>query len=472
MLRTLMLRKKIVDAKKELDDLKAKTTDFDARSAELQKREAEIASAIEEANTDEEKKAVEDAADAYDSDKATLEADQNENAKKIEDLEGEISEMEQELEKLENQQNAGPEDRSAKGTHNVTRSMEDRTMIRRFRDMTHEERSAFVAQDEVKKFLERTRDIMQGTEARDVTGGEYLIPSVVLDIIRANVEDYSKLISKVNLQKVPGKARQTIMGLIPEAVWTEQCGKLNELNFSFGQVEVDGFKVGGFVAVCNALLEDSDINLLNELVVGIGQAIAYALDKAVLYGTGVKMPTGIFKAIDADTTVKGTNVIKHAGTVKGVDLFKAILADTKVINKKYGKAGLTWVMSSSTYTDLQIEAMGINAAGAIVSGMNTTMPVVGGEVVILDFIPAGTIFVGCFDNYLLAERAGASIKKSEEVHFIEDQTVIKGTARYDGKPVIVAAFAIIGIGGANPAVGDVTFAPDTANPAKDDSAEG
>ena len=38
--------------------------------------------------------------------------------------------------------------------------------------------------------------------------------------------------------------------------------------------------------------------------------------------------------------------------------------------------------------------------------------------------------------------------QSEHVRFLEDQTIFKGTARYDGKPAIREAFAVIGIGGA------------------------
>ena len=66
-------------------------------------------------------------------------------------------------------------------------------------------------------------------EKRAVTGGELLIPTVVLDIVRERVEEASKLLKHVRLRSVPGKARQTVAGVIPEAVWTEQCAKLNEL---------------------------------------------------------------------------------------------------------------------------------------------------------------------------------------------------------------------------------------------------
>ena len=77
------------------------------------------------------------------------------------------------------------------------------------------------------------------------------------------------------------------------------------------------------------------------------------------------------------------------------------------------------------------------------------------------------MIVGGFgDLYLLAEREGASVAQSEHVRFIEDQTVFKGTARYDGVPVIAEGFVAIGISGAKPAANAVTFAADKANNAE------
>ena len=67
------------------------------------------------------------------------------------------------------------------------------------------------------------------------------------------------------MKPVKGKARQNVTGTIPEGVWTEMVGTLNELNFTFSQVEVDGYKVGGFIAIPNSTLEDSDIALANEI---------------------------------------------------------------------------------------------------------------------------------------------------------------------------------------------------------------
>ena len=72
------------------------------------------------------------------------------------------------------------------------------------------------------------------------------------------------------------------------------------------------------------------------------------------------------------------------------------------------------------------------------------------------------IVFGYFDNYTLAERSGVKIAASTEVRFIQDQTVVKGTARYDGAPVIAEAFVALNIANSTPAT-TATFAADGAN---------
>ena len=136
---------------------------------------------------------------------------------------------------------------------------------------------------------------LAGAGRRSVTGAELTIPEVVLDILRDNLHKYSKLISKVRLRTVRGHARQQIIGEVPEGIWTEMVGALNELDFSISELEVDGFKVGGFMVADNSTLADSDINLGEEILYMLGQSIGLAYDKAVVFGMGPgsKMPVGI-----------------------------------------------------------------------------------------------------------------------------------------------------------------------------------
>jgi HK97 family phage major capsid protein len=90
------------------------------------------------------------------------------------------------------------------------------------------------------------------------------------------------------------------------------------------------------------------------------------------------------------------------------------------------------------------------------------MPVAGGDVVVLEFMADGDIAYGYLDLYLLGERRAITLGSSEHFKFIADKTVFKGTARYDGLPVIAEAFGLMNINNVNPTT-SVQFAADTAN---------
>lgn len=452
-LKALLLRKRINDAQAQLEQLRA-------RDAEFQTREAELETAIAEAETEEERSAVSEAVEAFETERA-------QHAEDSAELERAIGELEEELRAVEETPAPAP------AVPEETRKKENKVMnTRKFFGMNIEQRDAFFADDSVKDFLQRTREL--GAQKRSISGGDLLIPTVVLDLIRENVAEYSKLYKHVRVRQVPGKARQTVMGAIPEGVWTEMCAKLSNLNVVFNAVEVDGFKVGGYIAVCNAVLEDSDIALATELISAITQAIGLALDKAILYGTGTKMPLGIVtrlaqtenpgtdESAPAWTNLSATNLIAVSGKTDSA-LFKALIEASGAAKSKYSRGNKFWAMNETTYTKLLANSMGVNAAGALVGGMNSVMPVIGGAIEVLNFIPNDVIIGGYGDLYLLAEREGATVAQSEHVRFIEDQTVFKGTARYDGLPVIADGFVAIGIGGTAPSASAVTFAGVTSD---------
>lgn len=464
-LKALLLRKQLDDKKNALADLRAKDQEF-------QTREAELETAIGEAETNEDKAAVEGLVNEFEQDKQAHEANKT-------NLAGEVEQLERDLAAEEAKQTPPANPDPAPTPDNTPASGGERkdehimSMNRRgFFGLNIQQRDAFLAREDVKDFLQRVRTL--GKEKRAVTGAELTIPTVVLDLIRENISKYSKLISYVRLRSVPGKARQNIMGAIPEAVWTEACAALNELDLSFSQVEVDGYKVGGFIAICNATLEDSDLNLASEIVEALGQAIGYALDKAIVYGTGTKMPLGFVTRLaqtakpsswnangPAWKDLHTSNIITITGKT-GVDLYKEMIRTSGKAKRTYARGSIVWIMKEATKANLTAEGLSINAAGAIVSGLNNTMPVVGGDIVTLDFMADGDIAFGYLDLYLLAERAGAQLSQSEHVRFVEDQTVFKGTARYDGMPVFGEAFGIMNIDGKAPTT-SVTFPPDKAN---------
>lgn len=443
-LRSLMLGKKLSEKKKSLDEIRQKISGFEAR-------EAELAQAIEEASTDEEKATVEEAVEEFEKEKA--EAEEAEKS-----LDAEVRELETELDEVDAKEEPVPEAR-VKEVVKETREKEILNMKKRFKDMSYAERTAFVQQDEVQSFLGEVRTAIK--EKRAISNAGYLIPQVILGLIKENIEEYSKLYGRVDLRQVAGTSRMVIEGAYPEAVWTEMCANLNELDLSFSKVEVDGYKVGGYIKVCNASLEDSDIDLAGEIITALGRAIGIALDKAIIFGTGTKMPTGIVPTLKA---VSGTpNVISHANTVTGKALVQALIGDIAKAKGNYSRGIKTWVMNETTYSYLLAQLVEVDANGAYVSVVNGTMPVVGGDIIVLNTMPDYVIVAGYFDLYLLAERAGTEFNTSEHAFWTADQTGFKGTARYDGKVLINNGFVAIGVNGADASDMTTTFASDTAN---------
>ena len=342
-----------------------------------------------------------------------------------------------------------------------------------FARMGIQERDAMFAREDVKGWLGEVRAHIR--EKRAIQGVGLTIPTAFLPLLRENIENFSKLYRHVNVQPVAGEGRMPIMGGIHEAIWTDCCAYLNELDLTFNDAEVGCWKAAGYFAVCNANLEDSDIDLAAELLAAIGQAIGLALDKAILYGTGTRMPLGIVSRLaqtsqpaDYPATARtwvdlhSTHIQTLSSALEGVALFKALLLAAGVVKGKYSSGVKVWAMSETTRTYLQANALTINANGAIVAGVDGSMPVIGGIVEVLDFIPDYVIVGGYLDLYLLAERAGTKFAQSEHVRFMQDQTVMKGTARYDGLPVIAEGFVAIGLNGVTPTA-QMTFAPDEAN---------
>ena len=176
-LRAIMLRAKIDKKNQELEALREKDADF-------AEREEELETAIGEAETEEEQQTVSEEVEKFEKEKEEHEGAKAKLQTEIDDLEKELDETEKEPAK------ANKDERKEKRMGNVRTN-------RKFFGMDAQERDAFFANPDVKSFLERTREIGKAAASnkRAVTGTELTIPTVVLELIRENILDYSKLVN-------------------------------------------------------------------------------------------------------------------------------------------------------------------------------------------------------------------------------------------------------------------------------------
>jgi HK97 family phage major capsid protein len=454
-LKQLMLRKRLEAAQAEADKHRSKRSALDERQTALQTREQEAEAALNELTADstqEERDAVEQEANSIETEQTALEQEISDHDTEQTRLDEVVTGLESEVQQLDQRsappavnKPALPDNRSRKDPGMATRT--------KFYGMSHEERSVFFAREEIKSFLAQIRSSCQ---TRAVTNTQLTIPDVMLELLRDNMTQYSKLVKHVNLKRVKGKARQNIMGAIPEAVWIEAVGSLNELDLTLNQIEVDGYMIGGWIPISNVYLEDSDMNLGAEIMDALGKAIGLGLDRAILFGTGVKMPIGIVTRLQQtaqpsswetnarawtdlhESNIKKLNIADSTGAAFFIALVKAL----GVANPLYSDGKAFWVMNRATHMDIKAKALAFIPSALLTAGDNT-FPVIGGTVEECELVGDNEIVGGFGSLYLLSEREGQKIESSEHVRFLENQTVFKGYARYDGKPVIGEAFVMV-----------------------------
>ena len=466
MLKTLMLRRNIDRKKTMLEELRGKDEEF-------QTREAELETMIGEAESDDEQTAVSEEVEKFDAEKTAHEAEKDSLVREIEDLEKELAEAEAAVPDLRKEQKK--EERSNHQMNINIRALPKNQRV--LEALPVETRDAILRQDDVKAFLNNLRS-MKG-QTRAVSGGELLIPVVFLDLIAENMYRYSKLMNRVRVRNVGGQARQTIAGTVPEAVWTEMCGNLNELTFQFNQIVADGYKVGGFIPVCNGLLEDSDFNLASTIIEMMSESIGLAKDKAILYGKGASyhMPLGIVTRLAQESQpasypanapawsdLHTSNIISIDNSYTGATFWAALQVAVGNTYTKYSRGEMFWAMNSKTYAKLKSKAITFTASGDVVANVYGLLPIITGDIDILEFMPDNDIVGGFGDLYLWAQREGMSIGM-DEVGFtkrVHDQTLFFGKERADGQPIIAGAFVAINIAGSTPTK-TMTFAGDAAN---------
>lgn len=474
--KTIMLKKKRAAAAKKLTQLRAKQkklrADEEALLAQLEAVQDEVPADLETQIDD-------------------LTAQQTEVNDQIGELVDELSNLDEQLdavaEELDNPADDGSDDEEDPGAARAQavsparraapRTGNFRCRSRCFRSRS--ERDAFYNSPSVKAFLQRVRALPSGgSKTRGVTGAQLTIPQEILDILRDNLNEYSKLVSKVRLRPVSGTARQNIVGKVPEGVWMEMAGVLNSLEFKITDVETDGYKVGGFIPIDNYILADSDLNLGEEIMYMLGQAIGYALDKGIVFGLGPNshMPVGIVTRLAQTakpgywgdtqgdwTDLHSTNVLKlNLAAQTGTSFFVPFLQGLGKVKPTYTADGLIWICNEATKKDLLIRSLEYNSSAAIMAGFDNTMPIIGGEFITLEFMPDKMVCGGYGGEYLLVEREGGTFAVSDQAMFVQDKTVYKGTARYDGQPVSGEAFVAVTYDNSDVTT-SMKFAPDYAN---------
>ena len=473
-LRVLVLNSELTALRAQLTPLEQTRDGFAVREEQLRQALSEIT----ETSTDEERSAVSAAVDAFENERST-------NAAEIARIQGEIDTRSAEIARLEAEQTPPPASNPAvsnsdtRNTDHHERSFVpmNNTTERRWFGLTYAERDALMQTEQVRTFLQNVREAR--AQQRSVTGGELGIPDGFLPILRDLTYQESKFLRFCFTTTFRGTTRQNVAGIAPEAIWTEMTDALNELDINFWQLTMDGYMVGGYMAVPNSvLMDDSDLQLATTILQALASSLAKAIDKSIWFGTGEKMPVGIITRLAATakpawwgaqqadfTDLHTSHILKLDLSAKtSTEFSQPLVAALAVAKPDYSNGTVIWTMNRKTHMDLMSRALAYNSAAAMVAGVNNTMPVVGGEIVEWEVMPDNEIAGGFMSLYRSVEREGTVIESNTNVRWLQNQTCFKGLQRRDGKPALGEAFVLINYGNTEPTT-TTTFGKDLANTA-------
>lgn len=470
-LRVLVLNSEITALRAQLAPLEKTRDGFAAREQQLRQALSELT----ETSTDEERSAVSSAVD-------TFEAERSANAAEIARIQGEIDTRSAEIARLEDKQTPPPATTPVSNSDTRNNDHHERSFVpmnntteRRWFGLTYAERDALMQTEQVRTFIRNVREAR--AQQRSVTGGELGIPDGFLPILRDLTYQESKFLRFVFTTSFRGTTRQNVAGIAPEAIWTEMKDRLNELDINFWQLTMDGFMVGGYMAVPNSvLMDDSDLQLTTTILQALAASLAKAIDKSIWFGTGENMPVGIITRLAAQTKptwwgsqqaaftdLHTSHILKlDLASKNGVEFFQPLVAALAVAKPDYSNGTVIWTMNRKTHMDLMSRALAYNSAAAMVAGVNNTMPVVGGEIVEWAVMPDNEIAGGFMSLYRSVEREGTTIESNTNVRWLENQTCFKGLQRRDGKPALGEAFVLVNYGNTEPTT-TTTFGKDLAN---------
>lgn len=472
-LRVLVLNSEITALRAQLTPLEKTRDGFAAREEQLRQALGEIT----ETSTDEERNAVSSAVD-------TFEQERSANAAEIARIQGEIDTRSAEIARLEAEQTPPPATPTVSNSDTRNNDHHERSLVpmnntteRRWFGLTYAERDALMQSEQVRTFLKQIREAR--AQQRSVTGGELGIPDGFLPILRDLTYQESKFLRYCFTTSFRGTTRQNVAGVAPEAIWTEMKDRLNEIDIDFWQLTMDGFMVGGYMAVPNSvLMDDSDLSLTTTILQALASSLAKAIDKSIWFGTGESMPVGIITRLAAQakptwwgsqqgdfTDLHTSNILKLDLAAKnGVEFFRPLVAALAVAKPDYSNGTVIWVMNRKTHMDIQSRALAFNDAAALVAGVSNSIPIVGGEIVEWEVMPDNEIAGGYMSLYRSVEREGTTIESNTNVRWLENQTCFKGMQRRDGKPAIGEAFVLVNYGNVQPTT-TTTFGKDRANTA-------
>ena len=270
------------------------------------------------------------------------------------------------------------------------------------------------------------------SEGTDADGG-YLVPedferNIVTALEEENViRSLAKVITTQHERKIPVATGHST------AQWTAENAAYTESNPTFGQKQIDAFKLTDLCRVSVELLQDSAFDIEDYLMKEFARAFGIAEEQAFCVGTGVNQPTGIFTANGGQVGVTAAS-----STAITADELISLVYSLKAPYRRNAK----FLLNDATISIIR-KLKDNNGAYLWQPSVQAGQPdrLLGYEIYTSPYVPtvaAGALAIafGDFKNYWIGDRAGRTVQRLNELYATNGQIGYVSTERVDGKVIL------------------------------------
>lgn len=311
------------------------------------------------------------------------------------------------------------------GMGEVIRTFEEEKKLNRtFAPDTIEYRDAYLKNLQGKTLNAEERAAVSATAA---------IPTETMNMIIGRLE-MVPLLSAVDMTYIPGNVTYPVEGTVNDASWVAMGTAATDSADTITSISLSAYKLIKTIEITADVAAMAISAFQNWLVSRLSNKIQFAIDKAILTGTGSNQATGILKSGEVTNTGTYTKTAMKYG-----DLMKIIAA----LPTKY-LPGASFIMPRAVFYG---EVLGLeDTTGNRVVVADAQAPakfnILGYPVIVDDNCSADTVIFGDLKEYKFNFAKAVEVKSDESVAFRTGSTVYRAMCLADGKIADKNAFAV------------------------------
>ncbi|MGL5869184.1 phage major capsid protein [Clostridium chrysemydis] len=271
-------------------------------------------------------------------------------------------------------------------------------------------------------------------EKRGFTNLTVTLPTTIFDRVFEDLEQSHPLLSEITFQNTTAVTEWIIRKTNCEAAWwgslTDSVKK--ELQHGFDKVKTDMYKLSAFMPVSKAMLDLGPEWLDRYVRTVLSEAMALALESAIVAGTGKDQPIGMIKDL------KGAVVDKvypdKAATpltdLSPATLGKSVMAPLTKNGTRAVPSVLILVNPLDYWEKIFSATTFLTQQGTYVFGV---MPIPA-KIVQSVAVPQGKMIAGMAKDYFMGVGSGQKIEYSDEYKFIDDERTYLAKQYATGEP--------------------------------------